>query len=416
MTTVSIEGAKVSVNELVLVDEEAAKFLADMNEAERPEAVCRALKVGLILSRDSVTVAKADFVRAEFSKLKGEIEQFWENEVRNKIDDSLSEFFDPQNGTLPKTLREYLGDDGKLSQLFNEENTAGVTFKLKDLLKNELTGENSSFIKSLDPSDENSPIGRLAKRIESKVQDLRDAVVGEEAAEAVVETGPQKGRPFEELLLPRIEQISKVFGDTVQDVHNQNRAGDFVVDLEPETLPGHRIKMVIDAKDEKLGRPESERILEDSKKNWTAVSSMLVFASSDQPPSAAFSPFGRIAQGYVCVFDKETEDPSILEGGYRFLRLDAVRAYQRQLGVVEPASVGEKIEQAVVKLRELSTAKRRITAVRKSLDELWAFVGSIQADLRDTLTEAWEALGMKKPLPEIEEEPPGEAAAASAAT
>jgi hypothetical protein len=60
MTAVVVEGPQITIRELVLVDEEAAKALADIREPERPDAARRALKVGLVLMRDVVPIAKAD--------------------------------------------------------------------------------------------------------------------------------------------------------------------------------------------------------------------------------------------------------------------------------------------------------------------------------------------------------------------
>lgn len=403
MTTVSVDGAQVSVYELVLVDEESAKILLERPESDRPEAIRRALKVGLIMMRDVVPIAKADFVRAEFLKLKAEMETYWKDEVRAKIDTSLKDFFDPAKGSLPTTLKQYLGEDGKLAQLFSDKHSDSVPSRLKTLLQSELTGEQSTFLKALDPSDEKGPVGKLAKDLRGRMDGMMTAIAGEKAAEAVAERGPQKGAPYEEIVLPALEKIAKIFGDTVEDVHAQKRAGDFVVQLDPETVPGITIKIAVDAKDSDLGLAESERVLRESRENWNAASAMLVFALDDQAPSVVVTPFGRLAEGYACVFDKNTEDSSVLEGAYRFVRLEAVRSVQRTLVAVEPEKLGEKVEQAAVKLRELSTVKRRITEMRSSLDELWAYVGKIQNEMRDLLDEAWQTLGMKKPMPEVTE-------------
>ena len=406
MTTVAVQGSSITVRELVLVDEEAAKALSDVVEPERPDAVRRAMKVGLVLMRDVVPIAKADFVRTEFLKLKAEMEDYWREEVRQRIEKTMSDFFDPKKGSLPSALKEYLGDNGKLKQLFDDRNTDGLPYRLRSILESELTGKNSIFLQALDLHDETSPVGKLAKELTARIDEIKAAVLGAKAAEAVTEQGPQKGAPFEDMVFSALERVARVFGDVVEDVHGQNRAGDFLIHLNPEAVPGHAVKIAVDAKDSKLSLPHSERVLEESKKNWNAASAVLVFAHGEQTPSAVANPFGRLAQGYACVLDKASGDAQILEAAYRFARLDALRSVQRSLGAIEPAMVGEKIEQAVVKLAELTTVKRRISAIRKLMDELWAFVGGVQTDVRDLLDAAWLGLGMAKPLPgETEEKP-----------
>jgi hypothetical protein len=139
MNQVIVEGSNITVREIVLVDEEAAKALGEFNEPERPDAVRRALKVGLVMMRDVVPIAKADFVRNEFTKLKGEIEDYWRDEVRQKVDQTLADFFDPETGSLPSAFQEYLGDNGKLEHFFDDTNTEGLPYKLRAILEDELT-------------------------------------------------------------------------------------------------------------------------------------------------------------------------------------------------------------------------------------------------------------------------------------
>src|SRR5205809_495971 len=185
MASVSIDGAKITVQELVLVDEEAARILADMSDEDRPEAARRALKIGLIMTRDVTPLAKADFVRAEFMKLRSEIEVYWTNEVRNKIEKTLGEFFDPVQGKMPSALKQYLGDDGRLGQLFNEKNVESVPFKLRSLLEHELTGKDSTFQRALDPGNGQGPVGKLARELGQKLDGLRTLVLGVRVAAAV---------------------------------------------------------------------------------------------------------------------------------------------------------------------------------------------------------------------------------------
>src|SRR5947207_4553903 len=123
-------------------------------------------------------------------KLRSEIEAYWTNEVRNKIEKTLGEFFDPVQGKMPSALKHYLGDDGRLGQLFNEKDVESVPSKLRSLLEEELTGEDSTFQRALDPSNGEGPVGKLARELGQKLEGLTRLVLGVKAAAAVAATGP----------------------------------------------------------------------------------------------------------------------------------------------------------------------------------------------------------------------------------
>jgi hypothetical protein len=275
--------------------------------------------------------------------------------------------------------------------------------QLKKLLTDNLTGENSTFVKALDPNNPESPAGKLAKRIEDKIDDVKNLLVGEEKVAAVKEATPIKGGDYEDLVYPALQLVAMPFGDTVEDVHNQNKAGDFVIHLGPDTVPGKQVKMVVDAKNTHLGLPECERVLTESKATWGASAALVVFAAPGRVPNEKLSPFGQLANGFVCVYDRENEDAVFLAAAYRLSRQQAIREVQRAAGVFEPEVVQQKIMQAAAKLKELSTLKRKITAVTTGVNELWQFTDRVQRELFDTLDEARVALGGKTPLPGMEE-------------
>jgi hypothetical protein len=423
-----VEGG-VRILDLIVMDEEAHKVVLDCPTDDRQQLVRQAVKVGLIMCRDAATVAKADFVRLEFSKLKNEMEQYWKEQIKGKIDEALQQFFDGQRGVLPQTLKSYLGDEGKLAklfdekdtrslpyqlkqylgdggklpELFNEKNTQSITYQLKKLLTDQLTGENSTFVKAVDPNTPDSPAAKLATRIEGKIDAVKDLLVGEKRAAEVKEATPAKGGDYEDLVYPALQQIAKPFGDVVEDVHNQNKAGDYVIRLDANTIPGKEIKIAADAKHTRLTIPECERVLVESKANWEASAALVVFAAPDRAPNEQLSPFGQMANGFVCVYDRETADPVYLSAAFRLARIQAIREIQRAAGLFEPEAVQEKVMQAAAKLRELSTLKRKITAVYNATNELWQFVDRIQREMFDLLDEARLALGAKAPLPSMEE-------------
>src|SRR3989442_1554000 len=267
------------------------------------------------------------------------------------------------------------------------------------MIQKELTGEDSSFLKALSPDDDGTHIGRLRKRLEDPIQNLSDKIVGKKAAEEVAEAGTQKGGPYEDLVFGYVDRIAAGFADKAEDVSNQNVAGDYVVTLDLDTVPGQRIRLAIDAKDRPMGVKQCEDTLRDAKSRWAAHGALLVFARQDQTPFAPPIGVRKLGEGYVCVFDKDELDARILQASYQVARIDAVRSIQRSVDQIDPGVVQEKMEQAVQKLQEFVTLKKKLTASINELMVIRLFADTLHRDFRERLEEAWQALGVRSTLP-----------------
>ena len=402
MVHVEMVGKRIHVRDLELDDEEAARILAEHKPEDRPEVVRQALRLGLILRRQASTVANVDFVKLEFKNLQHDMENYWKDEVKNKIDETMTNYFHPDKGIIPKRLVDYFGgpnDGGKLAAMFDEKNTDSVTFKLKQILKEELTGEGSTFRRALDPEDQSSPIGKLKRTILEPIESLKEKVIGQKAAEEMAEAGTQKGSAYENLVFSYIDRIAASFGDKAEDVSNQNVPGDYLITLDPEAVPGQSLKIVIDAKDKTMGLKACEDTLRDSKAQWTGQAAMLVFAREEQTPFSPPVGLRKLGEGYVCVFEKEDLDSRVLQAAYQVIRLEAVRFVQRAAVRIDPSIVQEKLEQAIQKLKDFVTLKKKLTESITELTNIRTFVDSLHRECQDTLEEAWQALGTGKAVP-----------------
>jgi hypothetical protein len=173
MEYVEVIGSKIVVHELTLEDQEAAYILGECKPEEQPGVVKQALRLGLILRRQVGTAVNVDFVRLEFQNLRQAIERYWKDEVVSKLDKTITDHFDATKGTVPQQLARYFGngqDRDKLAALFDERNPDSITYQLRELVRKELTGDDSAFLKALNPDDDNGPVGRLRKKLE----DVRD--------------------------------------------------------------------------------------------------------------------------------------------------------------------------------------------------------------------------------------------------
>lgn len=407
MAEIQVVESKVFIRDLMLEDRDAALLLADLEPKEREDAALTALRLGFLMYRHARIGVNVDFVRREFEQVVTEIKNYWRDEVVKKIDRTVEDHFDLEKGTVPRRLAEYFGDGvktGKLAELFDEKKTTSVTYQLRQMIQQELTGENSAFIKALDPDDEKTPIGRLKKRIEKPIEELRKDIIKEGAAAEMAETGTQKGGPYEDLTYTYVDRIAAAFRDVAEDVSGQNVPGDYAVTLDAEAVPGQTLRIAIDAKDKKMGLKECETTLAEAKAKWGAQVALLVFARQDESPLGAMA-LRKLTEGYVCVFDKESLDSTVLQAAYQIVRLEAIRSVQHAAIEVDTAQVQQKLEEALQKLQDFATLKRRLSAAVKDLRAIRDFASSLRDDLRDRLEEAWTALGIKAPMPALPEEP-----------
>lgn len=84
-------------------------------------------------------------------------------------------------------------------------------------------GARSRCTRQQQSTSKTKPLGKLAKDLRQRIEEVKNAIVREQAAEAVAARGPQKGGPFEQLVYPTLQRTAKVFGGTVEDVSGQNR-------------------------------------------------------------------------------------------------------------------------------------------------------------------------------------------------
>lgn len=124
-----------------------------------------------------------------------------------------------------------------------------------------------------------------------------------------------------------------------------------------------------------------------------------MFSREEQTPFSPPIGLRKLTEGYVCVFSKEDLDSRILQGAYQVTRLDAVRSVQRSQIQVDVSVLQEKLEQAVQKLQEFVALKRNLTASITELGSIRQFIDVLHREFQEKLEEAWNALGLRKPIP-----------------
>jgi len=166
--SVRIDGERIVVERLVLVDGALAAALAERDEAERPALAERALRIGLLALQDAATSMDTDVVRREFEKLLAQTTAANEQAAR-AVEDVLRSNFADGDGRLPRTLERFLGDRGALqkfvTELFDETKRDSAIGRIRVLLGTYFDGDASRLAVLLDPTRLGSPLHQFRQEI-----------------------------------------------------------------------------------------------------------------------------------------------------------------------------------------------------------------------------------------------------------
>lgn len=402
--TVTVTERDITVQNLILADEDCASFLRQQLAEAWPEICRRGMKVGLLCLRDAEMVSRADFVRHEFERIKNDA-QLVIQQAQATVQEQLKNLFggDGQRGRIYDEMGKYIGEEGSLAGFFNDADTAKGLGKLKSLIEKELTGDKSTLRGLFNPDDKQSIYGRLLSAVETSVTNIatqfRTAIEVQRAVHVIEEETALKGQPFEEQVSRALESIGSSFGDRIDDTRTVagavpgSKEGDYVATLRTETGPTEARIAIQVTRQPKLYPKAAADEINTAKANRRAAAGILVLGKLDQ------SPFGvvlrQIPEGYVVVFDKETLDPLPLQLAYCAARLDALRTIpgmaQASQEAIQKAS--NILLETQRRLNELSGFAGNITKVQGALEGIKTDLTNLRKELRDKINESLILLG-----------------------
>ena len=401
---VRIEGDRVLVEHLELVDAGSAAFLATRSPEERPATAQRALKIGLTALQDAGTSLDVEMVRREFEALLLQAQTTNERAART-LEDVLRQNFADGDGRLPRTLERFLGDRGALQQfvgeLFDANRRDSAIGRMRELLGSYFDGDASRLALLLDPTRLHSPMHQFRTEVNEGFARLNERLVAIEAAAAARAAerarSAAKGGDFEALLAEMLGDVARGAGDVVDHTATEagatlaSKKGDFVLSIDPGLTGGADLRLVIEAKDRLVSGRAMRDELREAKVNRGAAVGLVVFTPLHAP--AGIAPFDVRAGDVYCVIDPAGPDPATLEAAVRLARLLALASLREQhvdvdAGAIRDALAGVREELEAVRrmkasLTSISTATRDIQAGLDRLREgVLARVGEAEAELR----------------------------------
>ena len=389
---VSVEGDRISIHGLVVVDAGAASFLAGRPVDDRSTIVERALRIGLTALQDAGVSVNVDVVRREFDALLART-QVANDQAGRALEEALRLNFADGDGRLPRTLERFLGDRGALrtfvNDLFDEKRRDSAIGRMRELLGSYFDGDASRLALLLDPTRLNSPLHQFRKEVSDGFTRLNDRLTAIEAAAAA--RGAErarstvKGADFEALVADLLGDIARGCGDLLDRTGTEagatiaSKKGDFVLTLDPDLTGGADVRVVVEAKDRAISGRAMRDELREARTNRGAAVALVVFTPAHAPTGIA--PFDVRAGDVYCVVDPEAPDRSTLEAALRLARLLALSTLRDRPVEVD----AEAIRVALTGVRQELEAVRRMKASLTSISTTTRDIQAALDHLRDAV-------------------------------
>jgi hypothetical protein len=405
---VRTQGARLWVDGLVVDDACAVRLAREREQAGEDVArlVVDAIAIGArVLDREQ-TGANADFVRAEFEKAARELDAAFVDRARlvaERLDQRIDDVFGPENGHVTKALARHFGD----------ESSVAVQNRVKALLSEVGVQMRDDLRKQFSSDGDNNPLAtfqRMAigamrdsaqaqaeqlKGMDAKLATLREDVLRlqaekdkleEVAAEA--QRGTAKGRDYEEDVAAAIDALALPLGDDCEAVGDVKEAtgkkGDVVVAIGAGHGPAQG-RIVFEAKNSRLSRPEAVRQLDDARRERNADYAVLVVPSEDQVPARMHALREYNGDKLIVAYDAD-EGPLALQVAYALARARVLMARGGADGV-DGAAVADTVERAVSELEEVRRVRQQLTGAKTQIDRASEIVGAMSDRVRGHLEE-----------------------------
>ena len=382
-TEVRLDGERILVEGLVLVDAGLAGFIAERPADDRPALIARALRIGLIALQDAGVTVNVDAVRREFDGLLIRTAQANER-AAGALDEVLRQNFADGDGRLPRTLETFLGDRGRLqafvTDLFDESKRDSAIGRMRELLGSYFDGDASRLALLLDPTRMHSPLHQFRSEVSDGFSKLHERLTAIEAAASARASerarSAAKGGDFEDLLEAMLGDVARGAGDLVDRTGTEagdvirSKKGDFVLTINPAQTAGTELRIVVEAKDRAMSGRQMRDEIREAKTNRGAAVGLVVFTPAHAPSGIA--PFDVRAGDVYCVVDPEVPDAGTLEAAVRLARLLAQLSLRDQAIEVDAPAIRQALDGVREQLELIRGLKSTLTSIGNSSRDVGA--------------------------------------------
>jgi hypothetical protein len=395
----TVGGDRVAVDGLLVDDETAVRLVREREEAgeDAVALVLDALEIGArVLDREQ-TGANADFVKAEFEKAARELEADFGERAR-AVTESMAQ---------------------ELERRFSDGSTDAVQHRVRAAVDEVMAKSREELARQFSADDGRNPLAAFQKsaltllkqsadqqdanlramhakmsELEKELQRLRDQEQKQLELAEERERGTAKGRTYEEAVADAIDDLAARQGDdcdAVGDVMGTTRkTGDIVVGVDAARGPA-RGRVVFEAKNAKLSKPEAMRELDRGRSEREADYAVLVVPDEEKLPARTEALREYNGDKLLAVYDPEDSSPLGLELAYRLARARVLMARGGDEGVDVPA-VAETVERALGAMEDVRSIKQKLTGAQTSIRSADDLLEGMAATVRAHLTRIDELL------------------------
>ncbi|MDQ6749735.1 MAG: DUF2130 domain-containing protein [Actinomycetota bacterium] len=412
-------GDRVVVEGLLVDDETAVRLVRERQEAggDGVELLLGAIEIGArVLDREQ-TGANVELAKVELERAARELETTFGEGARTlseQLSGQLEQVFGAESGHLTKALERH----------FSDGSSDAVQHRVKSLVTEVMAQAREDLLRQFSSTEGHNPLadfkqGTLAVlRQASEQQDkhltgLHEKLSGLELELAKLHSerdkqfelaserdrGTAKGRDYEEAVFEALDAIASVQGDDCDAVGDTKGAtrktGDIVVGIEACRGPA-RGRVVFEAKDRKLSKPEAMRELDRGRGERDADYAVLVVSGEDKMPAKTQALREYNGDKLIAVYDPQDGATLALELAYRLARARTLMARGGNEGI-DLAAVSETVERALGAMDDVRSIRQKLTGATTSIADADALLGTMADTVRAHLARIDELLAAAPP-------------------
>lgn len=409
MNTITITNGVLEVRSLDVTDETVVAYIDQLAPEARVGGAVRCLEVGaraLTFAGDKTGAALlADTLKSSTESTRSLLTQ-----LSKTTETSIGK----STETLERAVAQQLANlEKELATKLDPGNTASIIGKLRTTLLDDYREVAAALHKDFDLAHSESPLAALRselykedeRRYESISKQLNEILIqaaAKEAASAARSKSTLKGADFEAATEEFLTAESRPRKDLVRRTTtefglDQNRVGDFVVEVNPREAPGARV--VIESKNGHKTTAELVRELEKAMGNRGAIFGISVVGDSNTV-GEAIHPYGddKLIVRVPMLLDNEW-DFTALSIALQMARWMAVMG-RLAAGSLDVSRVKADADAALQVANRFVEVKRRITNSQKQLREINEYIDDIKRNLETALQRVCDTISEAQPRPE----------------
>ena len=409
VSRVLLRGDRLLIDGLAVIDECVVRLASDRIEAgeDAVKLVLDALAIGArVLDREQAA-ANAEFVRTEFERAARELDNDFVQRARvvaERLDAKIDEAFGAENGHVSRVLERHFG----------EGSSAAVQNQVRAVVSEVMARSREDLLRQFSSADANNPLSdfksmaaammkqsadrqseqllAMAGRLEqmgAELAALRTEREGREQLEAERDRGTAKGRSYEELVFDAVDAIALAQGDAcdaVGDVYEGARkTGDVVVGIDAGSGPS-RGRIVFEAKNSRLSRPEALRELDRALGVRSADYAILVVPSEDELPARMTALREYNGDKLIVTYDPDDGSTLALQVAYALARARVLMSRAAADGL-DAAAIADTVARALAAMEDVRRVKQQLTGARSQIDRAAEIVEEMAGRVRGHLAE-----------------------------